>query len=152
MTDDVYKTNAVKLNKIKKGVRKERYKVPVPVIGEAFLKLNEKRDLNAKRKAFSLLEQLIEKNIIELIAFGIDSTAFGLAKELMDHCNPAHYRQDSLRPMDALIIADAIIDGQCSKIYTNDSMMLVDMNLHEKVNEMRSNIHPSYPELKFSKL
>jgi len=151
-TDDVYKENANELGKIKRGIRKERYKVPVPVIGEAFLKLNEKRDLNVKREAFKLLEHLIAKNRIELIAFGVDSTAFGFAKDLMDHCNPTHYQQDILTPMDALIIADAIIDNECSKIYTNDSMMLMDMSLHEKVSEIRASIHPSYPELKFSRL
>jgi len=152
MTDDVYKANAKELGKIKSGTRKERYKVPVPVVGEAFLKLNDKRDLNVKRNAFKLLENLIARKRIELIAFGRDSTAFGFAKELMDHCNPTHYRQDLLSPMDALIIADAMIDNECLKIYTNDSMMLMDLSLHERVNEIRSNIHPSYPELRFSRL
>jgi len=151
-TDDVYKENANELGKIKRGTRKERFKIPVPVIGEAFLILNEKKPIGVKREAFKLLEDLIAKRKIELIAFGRDSTAFGFAKDLMDHCNTTYYQQDILGPMDALIIADAIIDNECSKIYTNDSMMLVDLSLHEKVNEIRSNIHPSYPELLFSKL
>jgi len=151
-TDEVYKANANELGKIKRGVRKERYRIPVPVVGEAFLKLNDKREFNVKRDAFKLLEDLIAKNRIELIAFGRDSTAFGFAKDLMDHCNPTYYQQDFLSPMDALIIADAVIDHECSKIYTNDSMMLMNLSLHEKVNEIRSNIYPSYPELRFSRL
>jgi len=147
--DDLHQENADVFRKIIAGTRKERYKVPIPVIGEAFLILNEKRDNDIKREAFKVLETLIEEKRIELIAFGKSNDAFRYAKELMDQCT-SDYRQENLAPMDALIVADALIDNQCTKIYTNDTLLLFDKNLRETVNEIRRNIDSAYSPLEFS--
>ena len=151
-TDVVYKENSDKLDKIKRGARKERLKVPIPVIGEAFMKLSKNRDPSVKRDAFRTLDKLIADKRVELVAFGHGSDAFTYAKQLMEVCNKSQYSQDTLYPMDALIIADAIIDNECSKVYTSDFLLLMNEELQNKVNEIRANIDKSYGKLKFRKL
>jgi hypothetical protein len=67
----------------------------------------------------------------------------------MDACTDT-YSNDALTPMDALIIADALIDNECTTFYTTDSKILMDGNLRDTANEIRENIDKSYPKLRFS--
>jgi hypothetical protein len=85
------------------------------------------------------------------IVLGHNSDVFSYAKALMDICGDSTYGQDDLTPMDALIVADALIDNECSKAYTSDSMLLIDTQLHDKIDEIRKQIGYSYPKLRFSK-
>ena len=81
------------------------------------------------------------------MGFGQSSDAFNYAKKLMDLCSDGY---EQLSPMDALIIADALIDNECTTVYTTDSKFLWDTDLTPTVNEIRREINDTYPELKFS--
>jgi len=131
------------------GKEKERFRVPIPVIGEAFLKINSKKTTDVKKDSFKLLEKLIDNKTIELIGFGKSSDVFMHAKNLMTAFQ-SDYRQDSLDPMDALIITDALIDTECRKIYTEDVTIRFNKELHYMVNEIRSAIYPSCGPIEFS--
>jgi len=103
-----------------------------------------------KRDAFMRLEKLIADGVIELIWFGTTGDAFLYAKKFMDRCCcSTGFTQDNISPMDALIVADAIIDNQCHKIYTTDNNLLFNKDLHDMIDEIRNSRYPSAPELKF---
>ena len=98
-----------------------------------------------------MLEKLIEDKRIELIGLGTEGDAFGYAKELMESFY-SPYRQERLTPMDALIIADALIDNECSVIYTRDRSLLTDKFIHDHVNGLRAGMGSSYLPISFREL
>jgi len=95
------------------------------------------------------LDTLLDDHILEIIGLGSTSDAFMYAKELMETCTD-EYASCSLTPMDALIVADALIDNECLTVYTTDINLLMNAELRDKVNEIRENINSSYQKLNFS--
>ncbi|MCL2147976.1 MAG: hypothetical protein FWH47_01370 [Methanomassiliicoccaceae archaeon] len=111
--------------------------------------MSEKRNVERRREAFKTLEALIESRVLELIGLGSGSDAFSYAKTLMDICMD-DYHGSRLTPMDALIVSDALIDNECTTVYTTDKNILWNRALIDEVNGIRHSMGASYPILNFS--
>lgn|GEM_PF-1493277 len=148
--DDVRRHENREIGRALSGNKRERYKIGIPVIGEAFSIINMKcqKDIKRKRDAFKTLENMLDECVLEIVGLGSTSDAFIYARDLMEICTDG-YANSALTPMDALITADALIDNECQTIYTKDSNLLMNVELRDKVNEIRENIDASYPKLNF---
>jgi hypothetical protein len=126
---------------------RERFRIPIPAIGEAFHIINTKatENLDRKKDAFRELEYNVRNNVFEITGLGKNSDAFIYARELVEYCSD-NYEQ--ITPMDALIVAVAITDVDCSKVYTKDNMLLMNTKIHEHVDEKRESL--DFPKIKFS--
>jgi hypothetical protein len=120
------------------GNKRERYRISIPAIGEAFNVINEKSkdNMGRKRDAFKELERLLDAKTLEIMGLGVNGDAFGYAKDMMEKYSDGY--PGSISPMDALIVGDAIIDPDCEKIYTTDNNLLMNSDLQGWVNEMRT--------------
>jgi hypothetical protein len=117
----------------------EAYKITMPAIGEAFHKINEKRNAARKRDAFKTLEDLLNRGVIEVVGLGVSRDVFRYAREIMDECGD-EYPNSKVTPMDALITANAIVDCECVKLYTEDNTLTMNSKLHSIIDEARTHL------------
>jgi hypothetical protein len=116
------------MDQIVNGRRNEMFKIPIPVVGEAFMVMTEKRGYGQRRDAFELLDALIKKDRLKLWGFGYDSKVFECAKQITDVCS---------EPMDALITATALVDTECRKLYTMDATLIAN---EDTINDIGSGV------------
>jgi len=124
----VYLENKRVMDQIVNGRRNEMFKIPIPVVGEAFMVMTEKRGYEQRKDAFELLNALIEKDRLKLEGFGYGSEVFECARRITDVCS---------EPMDALITATALVDKECRKLYTMDTTLIAN---EDTINDIGSGV------------
>ena len=95
--------------------------------------------------------KLIDENELELKGFGTDGNAFDFAKRLVNNFSSV-YRKDRVEPMDALIVANALIDKECSIVYTHDSTLLFDRTIRDFISDLREEMGNEYLPIAIKKL
>lgn len=101
-------------------------------LGEATYKVREKCRSRAP-EVISEMYRLIDTGVLEIrhLDREIAQKAYGLAKQLVDIEGD---ERDYVSPMDALIVATAVSDPDCSKFYTTDKTLLVSAKISEIIN------------------
>ncbi|MBO4552225.1 MAG: hypothetical protein J5673_03395 [Candidatus Methanomethylophilaceae archaeon] len=108
--------------------------ISMPSLGESFCKIKDK----CKGYELEIMEEinrLLDKTICVRYIRDAQET-FGLAKRLSEDVDDDRNR---VSPMDALIIATATVDPDCTTLYTTDSLLLSDARISEIINDWREN-------------
>ncbi len=110
------------------------FSVPEVAMGETVMKIMDKRP-GSFQAAMQEYGRLVESGFLR-VSYIRDSTfTFDLAKEISRE--KADYR-DRISVADALILACAAADKDCSVFYTSDSKLLTDSSVSKAVDDWRS--------------
>ena len=120
-------------NVLKKNVK--QIAVPMPAFGEAFCKIRDKAE-DRIHDVREELDRLINANYIKIryLRNGID--LFSIASRLSKKNNDD---RNNVSPMDALILASALTEPECTTFVTTDTTLLMNSDILELVEEWRSN-------------
>ena len=122
------------------------FTIPIPALGEAVYKI---RDKSGEKWMDSLkeLNRLIDLGFLNITYLQNSTELYKVAKEL---CRPVNDDRDRISPTDALIVAAATVDPDCSTLYTTDSVIITDTHLTEYITAWREDI--DFPPLAITDL
>ena len=120
-------------NVLKKNVK--QIAVPMPAFGEAFCKIRDKAEgrIHDVREE---LDRLINANYIKIRYLRNGTDLFNIAAKLSKKNNDD---RNNVSPMDALILASALTEPECTTFVTTDTTLLMNSDILELVEEWRSN-------------
>ena len=109
--------------------------IPMPAIGEVFCKI---RDKCKGRTDEVLLEmnRLFSMGLISPAYIHDSENLFSLANTIAKKTKDD---RDQISTMDALIIAAATMDHNCSVLYTTDSQLIFDAGIGNEIDDWRDN-------------
>ncbi len=108
--------------------------IPMPALGEVFVKIRDKCG-DRRNDVISEMNRLFDCNVVSPIYIKSSEDTFNLAKTFSKKANDD---RDQISPMDALIVATAIVDKNCKVLYTTDSTLITDTAISEKMDEWRA--------------
>ena len=135
--DSLRNDYGIRNNEIEKSLIKNRpnLSMPMPAIGEVFCKI---RDKCKGRTDEVLLEmnRLFNSGLISPAYIHDSNDLFPLANVI---ARKTKDDRDQISTMDALIIAAATMDRNCSVLYTTDSQLIYDAGIANEINDWRDN-------------
>ncbi len=110
--------------------------IPMFALSEAIHTIKEKRKEDGLEVVRELY-RLIDKGELKVRYFTRDTAlgAFDLAKELISIDGD---ERDYVSPMDALILATAASDPECSVLYTTDKTLLINAEIYNTIRTWRN--------------
>ncbi|MBR6204878.1 MAG: hypothetical protein IKQ60_07540 [Candidatus Methanomethylophilaceae archaeon] len=111
-----------------------RFSVPEVAMGETVMKIMDKRP-GSFQMAMQEYERLVGLGFLNVSYIRDPSFTFSLSKEISKERADS---RDRISAADALILACAAADKDCSVFYTSDSKLLTDSFVSKAVDEWRS--------------
>ena len=109
--------------------------IPMPALGEVFCKIRDKCKDNSNEVLLTL-NKLMDDGYFRTRYISNPYDTFELSKRLS---NRRRDSRDLISAMDALILATAIVDPDCTEFYTSDTKLVSDSNVSEIVADYREN-------------
>lgn len=107
----------------------------MPALGEVFCKIRDKCKDNSNEVLLTL-NKLMDDGYFRTRYISNPYDTFELSKRLS---NRRRDSRDLISAMDALILATAIVDPDCTEFYTSDTKLVSDSNVSEIVADYREN-------------
>ena len=107
----------------------------MPAFGEAFCKIRDKAE-DRIHDVREELDRLINANYIKIRYLRNGTDLFNIAAKLSKKNNDD---RNNVSPMDALILASALTEPECTTFVTTDTTLLMNSDILELVEEWRSN-------------
>lgn len=136
-TKDPLRPEGTKWKKIENVLKKnvKQIAVPMPAFGEAFCKIRDKAE-DRIHDVREELDRLINANYIKIRYLRNGTDLFNIAAKLSKKNNDD---RNNVSPMDALILASALTEPECTTFVTTDTTLLMNSDILELVEEWRSN-------------
>ena len=108
--------------------------IPMPAIGEVFCKIMDKCKTRTDEVLLEM-NRLFDKGLISPAYIHDSENLFPLANTIAKKTKDD---RDQISTMDALIIAAATMDCNCSVLYTTDSQLIYDAGVANKIDDWRN--------------
>ncbi len=147
-TKDPLRPEGTRWKKIEKVLKKnvKQIAVPMPAFGEAFCKIRDKAGERIS-EVREEMDRLIKDHYIEIRYLKEGSDLFGIAASLSKKDNDD---RNNVSPMDALILASALVDKECTTFITTDTTLLMNSEILEIANNWRN--ENNLPDIKIADL
>lgn len=117
---------------VKSGQRE--FCIPMPALGEAICKIRDKCGSERTMEALEEMNRLMDEGFLRVRYINDPSATFGLARSIAREVDDD---RDAISPMDALILAAAATEQDCSIFYSTDVKLVSDCNVSQIVNDWR---------------
>lgn len=131
--DELRKKIGVGRGDIDSILRNGSFCIPMVALGESLHMIRQKNPRDYE-ESLSELNRLLDKEFFETRFLKNPESTFTIARDL---CSFSKDERDSISPMDAIIIASATTDGNCTSLYTSDTRLLSNGVVSEEVDDWR---------------
>lgn len=114
----------------------KQFYIPMPALGEVVYKVHEKCGTDAD-EVLKELNNLMRKDFLKVRFINNPSNTFQIARQLSSEMSDD---RDSISPMDALILATAITEQDCTRFYTTDRKLILDTRVGEVISSSRDEL------------
>ena len=135
-----YEIGSKKIDSLLKN-KSECLCIPMPALGEAICMIRRK----AKDRSIDVITELyrlIDADVLTVCYLNNAYDTFAIAKELSERVDDD---RDWVSPMDAFIAASAVVDGNCTTLYTTDQNLISNYRVSDIIQRWRDK--NDYPEL-----
>ena len=110
-------------------------KIPMPALGEVLCIIRDKCS-DRSEDVIKEMNRLLDTGIVGTAYIHNANDLFSFANSITKETNDD---RDQISPMDALIVATATTNPECSTLYTTDSVLLTNAGISDMIYDWRNN-------------